>query len=99
MENSSCPAFPPDLTPSSPGTRPRARFVSASQSQRSRLSSHFSSPSATIRPIRSDRDIRIKMRFATRTFLLSFGPLALLLFVSFWAVQVLVQRAVRDQLE
>jgi HD-GYP domain-containing protein (c-di-GMP phosphodiesterase class II) len=39
------------------------------------------------------------MRFATRTFLLSFGPLALLLLISFWAVQVLVQRAVRDQLE
>lgn len=39
------------------------------------------------------------MRFATRTFLLSFGPLALLLLVSFWAVQILVQNAVRDQLE
>jgi HD-GYP domain-containing protein (c-di-GMP phosphodiesterase class II) len=39
------------------------------------------------------------MRFATRTFLLSFGPIALLLLGSFWAVQILVQRAVRDQLE
>jgi HD-GYP domain-containing protein (c-di-GMP phosphodiesterase class II) len=39
------------------------------------------------------------MRFATRTFLLCFGPLALLLLVSFWSVQVLVQRTVRDQLE
>lgn len=39
------------------------------------------------------------MRFATRTFLLSFCPLALLLLVSFWAVQVVVQRAVRTQLE
>ena len=38
------------------------------------------------------------MRFATRTFLLSFGPLALLLLGSFWAVQILVQHAVRDQL-
>lgn len=39
------------------------------------------------------------MRFATRTFLLSFGPLSLLLLVSFWALQVLVQRAVRGELE
>lgn len=39
------------------------------------------------------------MRFATRTFLLSFAPIALLLLGSFWAVQTLVQRAVRDQLQ
>jgi HD-GYP domain-containing protein (c-di-GMP phosphodiesterase class II) len=39
------------------------------------------------------------MRFATRTFLLSFVPLSLLLLASFWAVQILVQRAVRDQLQ
>jgi HD-GYP domain-containing protein (c-di-GMP phosphodiesterase class II) len=38
------------------------------------------------------------MRFANRTFLLSFGPFALLLLGSFWAVQTLVQHAVRDQL-
>lgn len=38
------------------------------------------------------------MRFATRTFILTFGPLSLLLLGSFWAVQILVQRAVRDQL-
>ena len=38
------------------------------------------------------------MRFATRTFLLSFGPFALLLLASFAAVQILVQHAVRDQL-
>ena len=37
------------------------------------------------------------MRFATRTFLLSFAPISLLLLGSFSAVQVLVQRAVRDQ--
>ena len=39
------------------------------------------------------------MRFATRTFLLSFVPMSLLLLASFWAAQILVQRAVRDQLE
>jgi HD-GYP domain-containing protein (c-di-GMP phosphodiesterase class II) len=39
------------------------------------------------------------MRFATRTFLLSFVPLSLLLLASFWAVQTLVQRAVREQLQ
>src|SRR6204780_316247 len=39
------------------------------------------------------------MRFATRTFLLSFVPISLLLLGSFWAVQILVQRAVRDQLQ
>jgi HD-GYP domain-containing protein (c-di-GMP phosphodiesterase class II) len=39
------------------------------------------------------------MRFATRTFLLSFAPVAILLLGSFWTVQVLVQRAVRDQLQ
>ena len=39
------------------------------------------------------------MRFATRAFLLSFIPIALLLTGSFWAVQTLVQRAVRDQLQ
>ena len=38
------------------------------------------------------------MRFATRSFLLSFGPFALLLLGSFTAVQILVQHAVRDQL-
>jgi HD-GYP domain-containing protein (c-di-GMP phosphodiesterase class II) len=38
------------------------------------------------------------MRFATRTFLFSFGPFALLLLGSFAAVQILVQHAVRDQL-
>ncbi len=37
------------------------------------------------------------MRFATRTFLLSFAPISLLLLGSFSAVQVLVQRAVREQ--
>jgi len=39
------------------------------------------------------------MRFATRTFLLSFVPISLLLLGCFWAVQILVQRAVRDQLQ
>jgi HD-GYP domain-containing protein (c-di-GMP phosphodiesterase class II) len=39
------------------------------------------------------------MRFATRTFLLSFAPISLLLLGSFWAVQIQVQRAVRGQLE
>lgn len=39
------------------------------------------------------------MRFATRTFLLSFGPLSLLLLVSFWTVQLRVQHTVRQQLE
>jgi HD-GYP domain-containing protein (c-di-GMP phosphodiesterase class II) len=39
------------------------------------------------------------MRFATRTFLLSFFPIALLLLGSFGAVQTLVQRGVRDQLQ
>lgn len=36
------------------------------------------------------------MRFATRAFLWSFGPFALLLFGSFWNVQKLVQLTVRD---
>jgi HD-GYP domain-containing protein (c-di-GMP phosphodiesterase class II) len=39
------------------------------------------------------------MRFATRTFLLSFVPISVLLLGSFWAVQILVQHAVRDQLQ
>ncbi len=36
------------------------------------------------------------MRFATRTFLWSFGPIALLMFGSFWNVEKLVQLTVRD---
>jgi len=38
------------------------------------------------------------MRFATRAFLLSFLPFALLLTGSFWAMQKLVQSTVRDEL-
>jgi len=36
------------------------------------------------------------MRFATRAFLWSFGPFALLIFGSFWDIQKLVQLTVRD---
>jgi HD-GYP domain-containing protein (c-di-GMP phosphodiesterase class II) len=36
------------------------------------------------------------MRFATRAFLWSFGPVALLMFGSFWNIQKLVQLTVRD---
>lgn len=36
------------------------------------------------------------MRFATRAFLWSFGPFALLMFGSFWDIQKLVQLTVRD---
>jgi HD-GYP domain-containing protein (c-di-GMP phosphodiesterase class II) len=38
------------------------------------------------------------MRFATRAFLWSFGPFALLLFGSFWNVQKLVQLTVRESI-
>src|SRR5258708_14511591 len=38
------------------------------------------------------------MRFATRTFLFSFVPFALLLMGSFWAIQKMVESTVRDGL-
>src|ERR1051325_6103639 len=38
------------------------------------------------------------MRYSTRTFLLLFIPFALLLTGSFWAIQKMVERAVRDSL-
>src|SRR6185295_2763887 len=38
------------------------------------------------------------MRFATRTFLWSFIPFAVLLLGSFWAIQKLVEHTVRDSL-
>ena len=41
---------------------------------------------------------KLNMRFATRTFLSSFVPFALLLTVSFWAIRSSVIATVRDDL-
>src|ERR1700693_6059360 len=38
------------------------------------------------------------MRFATRAFAFCFIPVAILLGISFWALQSMVERSVRDQL-